>query len=347
MLGRGPFRLSHLLAIGLLAAGFAGAGFFARPSAALAAEDMPSGAAHVVAFDVGGEVSETTTEAPTVAAFLRERGIIVGEHDYVFPAPDVPLSDHVKVTYDAAVPVTIVAARSRLHVMSAATDVGALLEEQRIRLRDTDIVTPSLADPVPSDGIVRIVHVKTWARIVRRAIAPQIVERLDYALTPGATRVVTPGRAGEREVMIRFTQHDDGAAKTSIILSRVVRAPHARVVAYGMGEYEAFERFAQLGIDRTAYLTASAMRMVATAYTASCAGCTGRTATGRIAIHGVVAVDPRVIPLGTQLYIPGYGAAIASDTGGAIHGNRIDLCFNSEHDALQFGRREVTVYRIR
>ncbi|MBV8655919.1 MAG: 3D domain-containing protein, partial [Candidatus Eremiobacteraeota bacterium] len=68
---------------------------------------------------------------------------------------------------------------------------------------------------------------------------------------------------------------------------------------------------------------------------------------GRPAGHGIVAVDPSVIPLGTRLFIPGYGLAIAGDTGGAIRGFRIDLGFNSERDALLFGRREVTVYRLK
>ncbi len=86
--------------------------------------------------------------------------------------------------------------------------------------------------------------------------------------------------------------------------------------------------------------------MVATAYTADCYGCSGRTALGYRAGHGVVAVDPRIIPLGTRLYIPGYGMAVAGDTGGAIIGRRIDLGFNSIGDALQFGRRPVRVFRL-
>jgi 3D (Asp-Asp-Asp) domain-containing protein len=84
--------------------------------------------------------------------------------------------------------------------------------------------------------------------------------------------------------------------------------------------------------------------MVATAYTANCDGCSGVTASGQHAGHGIVAVDPRVIPLGSHLYIPGYGHAVAGDTGGAIRGNRVDLGFNSDADAMQFGRRPVTVY---
>jgi 3D (Asp-Asp-Asp) domain-containing protein len=71
------------------------------------------------------------------------------------------------------------------------------------------------------------------------------------------------------------------------------------------------------------------------------------TALGYRAGHGIVAVDPRVIPLGARLYIPGYGYAIAGDTGGDIRGNRIDLGFNSERDAMMFGRRAITVYRIK
>jgi 3D (Asp-Asp-Asp) domain-containing protein len=60
-----------------------------------------------------------------------------------------------------------------------------------------------------------------------------------------------------------------------------------------------------------------------------------------------VAVDPRVIPLGTRLYIPGYGWAIAGDTGGDIVGNRIDLGFDSLRGAMEFGRRDITVYRLK
>src|ERR1700679_3760653 len=87
------------------------------------------------------------------------------------------------------------------------------------------------------------------------------------------------------------------------------------------------------------------MTMIATAYTPHCRdGCTGITAMGQRAGRGIVAVDPRVIPLGTRLYIPGYGNALAGDTGGAIVGKRIDLGMETEIEALQWGRRTVTVY---
>ncbi|BEU88840.1 3D domain-containing protein [Selenomonas sp. TAMA-11512] len=84
--------------------------------------------------------------------------------------------------------------------------------------------------------------------------------------------------------------------------------------------------------------------MEATAYLPTDGGGSGITASGMRAQRGVVAVDTRVIPLGTRLYIPGYGEAIAADTGGAIRGHKIDLCMESYGEAIQFGRRMVKVY---
>ena len=69
----------------------------------------------------------------------------------------------------------------------------------------------------------------------------------------------------------------------------------------------------------------------------------GRTSTGIPTAPGVVAVDPAVIPLGTRLTIPGYGIGIAADTGGAVHGNTIDVWFATGAQARQWGRRTVTV----
>jgi 3D (Asp-Asp-Asp) domain-containing protein len=69
----------------------------------------------------------------------------------------------------------------------------------------------------------------------------------------------------------------------------------------------------------------------------------GHTASGLPVGHGIVAVDPSVIPLGTRMYVPGYGAAVAADTGGAVHGAMIDLWFPTTAAALRWGRRTVTI----
>lgn len=72
-----------------------------------------------------------------------------------------------------------------------------------------------------------------------------------------------------------------------------------------------------------------------------------KTATGIMPRRGVIAVDPRVIPLGSQLYVEGYGLGVAADTGGVIKGKRIDIFLESKSECLEWGRRKVTVYLLR
>jgi len=90
------------------------------------------------------------------------------------------------------------------------------------------------------------------------------------------------------------------------------------------------------------------LKVVATAYYAGGGGLSGdgSTATGLRARKGIVAVDPRLIPLGTKLYIEGYGQALAADTGGWIKGDRIDLCFDSLEECYRYGRRKIYVYLV-
>ena len=92
---------------------------------------------------------------------------------------------------------------------------------------------------------------------------------------------------------------------------------------------------------------AEEMTVTATAYTASCEGCSGVTSTGIDLISNpdqkVIAVDPTVIPLGSRVWVEGYGEAIAGDIGGAIKGNKIDVFIPSTQDALNWGSKTVTI----
>ena len=89
------------------------------------------------------------------------------------------------------------------------------------------------------------------------------------------------------------------------------------------------------------------IRMTATAYTANCKGCSGITKTGlnlrKNPSLKVIAVDPKIIPLGSKVWVEGYGIAVAGDIGGAIKGNKIDLFMNKKSTANQWGRKKVTV----
>ena len=89
------------------------------------------------------------------------------------------------------------------------------------------------------------------------------------------------------------------------------------------------------------------MTVEATAYTAYCEGCSGTTANGTDLRANpnlkVIAVDPRVIPLGTKVWVEGYGEAVAADTGGAIKVNKIDVFIPNKAGAYEWGRKSVTI----
>jgi 3D (Asp-Asp-Asp) domain-containing protein len=206
-------------------------------------------------------------------------------------------------------------------------------------------VYPAAAAPVTAvtwhrDGVL------TWERVEQRATAPQTLHRLSIGLALGHRKVIAHGSPGLVEIRTLYTQRDGGPVRRKVLSSKVLVAAKPRIVADGLGS-SSLASFEAHGLIHMAYMARSAIDMMATAYTADSAGGSGWTAIGRRAGFGIVAVDPRVIPLGTHLYIPGYGMAIAGDTGGAIVGNRIDLGFDTLRDAMLFGRRDVKVYRLK
>ena len=105
------------------------------------------------------------------------------------------------------------------------------------------------------------------------------------------------------------------------------------------------ERAKELAQSAPQNVSGRTITMRSTAYTSDPSenGGYSTTAMGTAIRYGVAAVDPNVIPLGTRLYIEGYGYARAEDTGGAIKGNKIDLVFGSKSQSNNWGRRTVRV----
>lgn len=125
-------------------------------------------------------------------------------------------------------------------------------------------------------------------------------------------------------------------------LDIVVKDNAAKLQALALKREEMMKPKVQTENGSTSYRAVYTME--ATAYLPTDGSPEGLTAMGIPATRGVVAVDPRVIPLGSRVYIPGYGVAIAADTGGAIRGERIDLCMETYSECMNFGRRDVQVY---
>jgi 3D (Asp-Asp-Asp) domain-containing protein len=315
----------------------------AKTVAAIAA---PSPVKHVTLVQDG--LSETIeTRAASAEDLLAERSVIRTSDDALSVDPASPLYDGEIVVYRAAVPVTVIVDGIPRTLRSAASNIADLLSQQAVAFDRHDRVSPAPASALESEGVVTVSHVDSWTETVRRKLVAKAVKRWAFTLPVGSTKVMDPGAPGIAEISYAVTRTADRKRlRRTALVSRVLRAPRARIVAEGIGEF-ALSGLAEQSVRGTLRLASSAISMVATAYTASCYGCSGTTASGRPAGHGIVAVDPRVIPLGTRMYIPGYGRAVAGDTGGAIRGNRIDLGFNSNAQAFQFGRRPVTVYLIK
>jgi len=211
----------------------------------------------------------------------------------------------------------------------------------------SDALTQTLDRSLIPDAALVPPNVSVWISDVRERIAPRTKVRSDGSLPDGVLRTVSPGSAGVGLRTIRF-ERLDGLRQTKMVLGyRILRQPEPRVVVRGTAPHAGLAGLALRGFSGALHFAGAALRVIATAYTSGCVGCTGYTASGARAGQGIIAVDPRVIPLGTKVYVPGYGRAIAGDTGGAIVGRRVDLGFDTLAAALNFGRRPVMVYVVK
>lgn len=236
--------------------------------------------------------------------------------------------------------VTIVADGQEWGYVSTQPTAGAILEEAGVKLGSEDRMSCK-PDTKAAQGMrIRI------TRIVERLVVQKEPIRFETVLRVSPSRrtgraIVQKGEDGEKELKYLVTYKDGVKVGYELLEAHVIKEPVGEIVS----------------ISRHALLTSRggtpvrSLRMLATAYDPGPRSCgkwaSGYTAIGMKAGYGVVAVDPRVIPLRTKLYVEGYGHCVAGDVGGAIKGNRIDLGYGTYREAIQFGRRWVTVYVLK
>ena len=271
-----------------------------------------------VNISIDGSNETFVTYKGTVKDVLENQGIELGAKDKVQPSLESKVSENQEITIKKAVPVKVVIAGQELEIETAEDTIGEMLVAETDMLKEKgieyqegdDIVTPSVDTPIKSNLDVQVVQVT-----VEEVVETQVI----------------PYSIGEKEVTYKIVKHDGEVVSKEAVSQKPIKAAEDQLVVKG-GAYITANRGGNIVGKKRLF-------MESTAYSGH-----GKTATGRTPVYNpgglsTIAVDPRVIPLGSKVWVKGYGYAIAADTGGAIKGNIIDVYFNSSSQCKTWGRK--------
>ena len=277
---------------------------------------------------INGEKFEFESKAHTVEGFLEENDIEFSEGDYVSQPLTAYISDGMKIKIDHATDFKITADGETRKYRTLANTVSEALKDNNIKVGKDDIVEPGMDELLTKNMEVVIKRVKIREETREEEIAFKTVTKDDSSLDEGTSKVVTEGVEGKAKVKYKVTYVDGVESSRSEISRETLTAAVDKVVANGT----------RINFDGQSY----SRKLVVKAYAYHTGG--GRTAYGTEARVGEIAVDPSVIPLGSEVYIEGVGARRAEDTGGDIIGNTIDIYMGSKAECESWGVRYVTIY---
>lgn len=283
--------------------------------------------------------------ASTVGEALADLGMVFFEGDLVQPALGAPLGPGQTVMIERSKPVAIATASHSLRTRSRGATVADLLAENSLLLTGFDRVEPGLDTPLAQDMAVRITRVQHAFEIEEQVTPYESIWEADPEMEIDNQRLEQEGVNGITRQRYRVVLEDSQPITRTLDDAWLAQAPVTRVNMYGA---KIVLRELETPAGPVTYWRH--IRMFATSYSPDEAGVPrsspyyGLTRTGRRAGYGVVAVDPSVVRLNSQLYIPGYGPAVAGDTGGSIDGRWVDLGF--DEGKLMPWNRCVDVYLL-
>ena len=289
-----------------------------------------------VHLSVDEQIFTTRTSSKTVGEALadlsKRYGLQIKDVDEVNVSRSEAVTDQMEIKVRRAIPIVVVADGKTIDTYIAPRTVAEALKKLGVVLGMKDKVSLALDHMLTPNEQVCVVRVAERVETVKSDIPYQsVIQPADYPVGL-PDRVVSRGSNGLQEQTVRLTLEDGKEVDREILGQRVVTAPVNQVIS--RGAQTSVSRGGETIQFKRAYV------MKATAYCIP----GGTTKTGASVRWGVIAVDPRVIALGENVYVEGYGKARALDTGGAIKGNRIDLYMNSTEAALSYGVRNVMVY---
>jgi uncharacterized protein YabE (DUF348 family) len=312
-------------------------------SITIAASDIePMGEPVPLVLHQDGLSMSTVSAGSTVGEVLAEEGIVVEPGDYLFPSAGslVTAGTHIYIYRARELFLSVGGDTTTVH--SRKTTVGEVLNEADVSLGALDRVEPALDAPVEDGLTIRVVQVREEFETVEEAVPLSVVYQDDPTMDMGRYLVLDWGADGLIHREYRAV-YEDGQEIERELLNEWEQPPSDQIIAQGTRPVNLVEtpqgplRYSHsLEMYATWYRPASCGRSPASPWY-------GIAATGVQVQRGIVAVDPNVIALGTRLYIPGYGQAVAADTGSAVVGNIIDLGF-ADHEVPDWSTRWVTVY---
>ena len=302
----------------------------------------------VDAFSDSESIQKFTTRQDFVSDFLEENDIKIGEFDKISMLPEDELYDGARIIIRAGRKFTLSIDGNVEIITTTKKTVREAFDEAGVVITALDRIEPSLDETISEDMQVNVYRVAKKQITVDKEIPFSSKEVSDSSLQKGKTRIKTKGQNGLQRIVYNITTENGIEVKRELVSSETVKAPVTQVIAVGTAKAASGQKVVATS-SGSALNYSKKLTVTATAYTDHSGQ---RTASGRIPQYGVIAVDPKVIPLGTRLYVEStddgkswtYGYCVAGDTGGAIKGNKIDLFYNSESECVRFGRRTAIVY---
>lgn len=297
-----------------------------------------------ITITVDGKKQTIQTAANQVSEVLAEAKIEVSEQDKLTPGLDAKVGPDTNIAIEKAFQVTLVDGVNEMKVWSTSTTVADFLKQQEIQMNEFDRVEQRMDELVIPNDVIQVVRVEKVTDVVEAATNFAVETRKDKNLLKGKEKVVQEGKKGSVKQTYEIISENGKPVARILKGEEVVRDPAKKVVAVGTKIVTAS---VSRGASSSSEPNGKEFYVSATAYTAYCNGCSGITATG-IDLRSnpnlkVIAVDPSVIPLGSKVWVEGYGYAVAGDTGGAIKGMKIDLFMPTTDQAFGFGRKQVRI----
>jgi uncharacterized protein YabE (DUF348 family) len=288
----------------------------------------------------GNEKKTIWTTANTVEELLKQESISLGKQDTVKPNLKSKLKHNMTIKVNKAFSLTLINGGKEQQVWSTSTTVADFLLQQGIKLNDLDRVEPQLDATITKSTVVNVIRVEKVTDVVEEPVHFAVVTKKDNNLANGTEKTVASGQDGLLRKEFEVVLENGKEVTRKLLKQSTLKEKRDKIVAVG-------SKVSSVTVSRGQGSVSREFSVVSTAYTAHCNGCSGTTATGynlRANPNAkVIAVDPSVIPLGTKVYVEGYGYAVAADTGSSVKGNKIDVFFSSKSEAYRWGRRTVKI----